>query len=380
MFVLHYATAAPRRLASILGLVLLLAGCASPTARPTPSAPQAEAQPGPTSTVSTDAPVIATVAPAASPLPAQAAAVPTPPAPPTPEPTPSAEVSPSADQPMVEPIAVIVENSPEARPQSGLDKADVVYETLAEGGISRFLAVFTQGDADVLGPVRSLRHYFAFIAADYSASLVHIGASPQGFAWRDALALTKLDESAGDPGVWRIRNRLAPHNAYTSTRADRDLLAARGEQQPGGFGPLVFDPHAPAGDEPAPDLKIQFTPWPYNVSYHWDAETQVYERSMEGRPHRDAVTGQQLGGPTVVVQFAEIDPIAGDGKNRVDINLAGADGRLLVFSQGAVREGRWQKNAPQEPTEWLDAAGQPLTLPPGQVWVEIVPLGARVTW
>jgi Protein of unknown function (DUF3048) N-terminal domain/Protein of unknown function (DUF3048) C-terminal domain len=370
--VLSFVTDPPRRLAChLLGLVLLLAGCASPALQPTPSATQPPAELATATSAPTESP---TAAPAASPT-AEPTAVSQ-----TVEPAPTPEASPISEQPAVQPLAVVVENSADARPQTGLDKADVVYETLAEGGISRFLAVFTQSDAEVLGPVRSLRHYFAFVAADYGASLVHIGASPQGFAWRDALGLSRLDESASDPGVWRARNRAAPHNAYTNTRVDRDLLAARGAQQPGSFGPLVFDPQAPASEEPATDLRIQFTPWPYNVSYHWDPETQVYQRSMEGRPHRDAATGEQLGGPTVVVQFAQIDAIANDPKLRVDINLAGADGQLLVFSQGTMREGRWQKNAPQEPTEWLNTDGRPLSLQPGQVWVEIVPEAARVTW
>ncbi|HYY88485.1 MAG TPA: DUF3048 domain-containing protein [Chloroflexota bacterium] len=278
------------------------------------------------------------------------------------------------------PLAVVVENYIDARPQSGLDQADVVYETLAEGGIARFVAVYLSGDAPVVGPVRSLRHYFAFFAAEYGADLVHIGASPQGFAWRDALGMRELDESAGDPGVWRTRDRLAPHNAYTNTARDRELLVARGAQQGASWGPLHFASEAPAGSEPATTLGVTFRPSPYHVAYQWDASTGRYLRSMEGAPHVDRESRGRLAPTSVVVQFAEIDAIPNDPKNRVDIDLAGASGRLLVFCEGTVREGMWSKAEPGEPTQWLDASGQPIALPAGQVWVEVVPTRAEVTF
>jgi hypothetical protein len=282
-------------------------------------------------------------------------------------------------RPPLSPLAVVVENSPDARPQSGLDRADVVYETLAEGGISRFLSLYLTGDAPVVGPVRSLRHYFAFIAGDYGADLVHIGASPQGFAWRDAMQLGKLDESAGDPGVWRVRNRFAPHNAYTATAADRVFLSANGRQQGGSWGPLRWSPSAPRGDAAAESISIVFRPSPYNVSYTWDAESGHYARTMQGAPHWDAETGERIAPTTVVVQFAEIQPIPGDEKGRVDIDLVGANGRLLIFSDGTQREGSWKKTAPRASTQWLDSDGQTLIIPPGQVWVELVPLTAEVS-
>jgi hypothetical protein len=275
-------------------------------------------------------------------------------------------------------LAVMVENQANARPQSGLPQADVVYECLAEGGISRFVAVFLTGDAPVVGPVRSLRHYFAFLAADYGADLIHIGASPEGFAWRDAMDLGKLDESAGDPGVWRVRYRPVPHNAYTATAADRDFLSARGRQQNHAWGPLRFSPSPPQGDEPASDIAIGFRPWPYRVGYTWDPDSGTYPRSMEGLAHTDAETGDQIAPASVVVQLADVEPIPNDPKLRLDIDLVGASGDLIVFSGGTRRIGSWRKAAPRTPTEWLDEQGEPLVLPPGQVWVEVVPLGSLV--
>jgi len=275
-------------------------------------------------------------------------------------------------------LAVMIENQADARPQTGLTDADVVYEALAEGGITRFVALFLSRDADVVGPVRSLRHYFAFLAADYGADMVHIGASPEGFAWRDAMNMGHLDESAGEPGVWRVRSRPPPHNAYTNTAVDRDLLAARGRQNNRQWGPLRFSEGAPRGPEPAEHLSIAFRPWAYHASYDWDPEQQRYLRAMDGIAHLDAASGAQIAPASVVVQFTNVQAVPNDPKFRLDVDLVGARGDLLVFSGGTERHGTWSKGGARSTSRWLDEDGQPLVLPPGPVWVEIAPLGSAI--
>ena len=99
---------------------------------------------------------------------------------------------------------------------------------------------------------------------------------------------------------------------------------------------------------------------------------------MEGSPHRDAASGEQIAPATVVVQFAEVDPISNDDKLRLEVNLVGGSGDLLVFSNATRREGTWSKGALTDATQWLDHAGQPIVIPPGPVWVEIVPLDSPV--
>jgi hypothetical protein len=278
-------------------------------------------------------------------------------------------------------LAIMIENQADARPQTGLTQADVVYEVLAEGGITRFVALYLSRDASVVGPVRSLRHYFAFLAADYGADVVHIGASPEGFSWRDAMNMGHLDETFGDPGVWRVRTRPPPHNAYTDTSADRGFLEAQApaRQRNRSWGPLLFADQPPRGSVLADHIELGFRPWPYRVDYAWDADEGRYLRSMEGLPHQDADTGEQIAAATVVVQFAEVEPIPNDPKLRLDINLVGGSGQLVVFSQGARREGTWSKGAPRSASVWLDEQGVPLVIPPGPVWVEVVPLESPMT-
>ena len=271
-------------------------------------------------------------------------------------------------------LAVMIENQADARPQTGLDQADVVYEALAEGGITRFIALYLSGDASSVGPVRSLRHYFAFFAAEYGADVVHIGASPEGYAWRDALQMGHLDETFGEPGIRRVGSRPPPHNAYTDTAADRRFLVERGGQQNYSWGPLLFSDGAPLGELQAENISLSFRPWSYRVDYAWNADQARYLRSMEGAPHRDAASGEQIAPATVIVQFAEVDPIPNDPKLRLDVNLAGGGGPLVVFSGGSRRDGTWSKTDPRSASIWLDAGGNPFVIPSGPVWVEVVPL------
>lgn len=276
-------------------------------------------------------------------------------------------------------LAVMIENQADARPQTGLTQADVVYEALAEGGITRFIAIYLSGDASPVGPVRSLRHYFAFFAAEYGADVVHIGASPEGYAWRDAMKMGHLDETFGEPGVWRVGTRPPPHNAYTDTAADRGLLAERGWQQNRSWGPLLFSPNAPSGQLPAESVSLRFRPWAYQVDYAWDAGLGRYLRTMEGAPHLDAESGQQIAPASVVVQFAEVEAIPDDPKYRLDVNLAGSGGDLVVFSGGTRRDGTWSKAEPGSASLWLDAGGNPMLLPPGPIWVEVLPLDSPLS-
>jgi hypothetical protein len=187
-----------------------------------------------------------------------------------------------------------------------------------------------------------------------------------------------LDEAANDPGVWRVRARRPPHNAYTATAPDREFLRARGRQRNRQWGPLRFATEAPLGSGVAEHVSVRFRPWPYQVDYTWDPEQARYLRFMEGQPHLDAETGDQISAASVVVQFTAVEAVPNDPKLRLDMNLAGGDGELLVFSGGHQRAGTWSKAAPRTSTRWLDEDGAPLVIPHGQVWVEVVPLGSAI--
>ncbi len=293
---------------------------------------------------------------------------------PTPEPT--ATPLPVPTGPFY-PVAVMVENMVDARPQSGLSKADIVYEALVEGGISRFMAIYVDGKADVIGPVRSARHYYVYLAAEYNAPYVHIGASPQGYAALDATKLINLDETYGDPGFWRDKSRWAPHNAYTSTDLIRSSLEKVAKVTPGSLAGFQFrsDPKPIQGPE-AKGLSIQYAP-DYRVEYRYSPEDKLYRRFMDGLPHKDADSGEQVAPRNLVVQYVSAWVI--DDVGRLDMKQVG-DGKALYFRDGVVTEGSWHKASYGNVTEWYDAEGNPVLMNPGKIWVQIVPPGTEVDY
>ena len=193
----------------------------------------------------------------------------------------------------------MIDNINEARPHFGLADADVIYEAPAEAGIPRLMPIFLRagGEAQSIGPVRSTRHYFVYLANEYRAPLVHIGASPQGFDALSATGLPDVDEARGDGGFSRDRNRQAPHNAFVSTTSIRDVLRQRGGPDQGHARSARLRRLRP-GQEPATTVKIPYPgPEGYSVEYDYDADQTTLQahhgrlappRRLDRRPvHRD---------------------------------------------------------------------------------------------
>jgi hypothetical protein len=276
------------------------------------------------------------------------------------------------------PVAVMIENAPDARPQSGLASADVVYEALAEGGISRFMAVYLAGSAPVVGPVRSARHYFVNLAAEFGASLVHIGASPLGYDALHGFGMRDLDETFGQPGFWRSRARWAPHNAYTSIPGAREALDGRAPGVAGSWAGFTFkDPARQYDGPPAPQISLEYRPWGYRVEYRYDAASGRYARFMEGAPHRDAESSAQLQAANVAVMWVSAWVI--DGAGRLDMDQVGS-ARAVYFVDGVAVEGTWRKETPGEITRFLDRDGNPVRFNPGPIWVQLIAYEGQVTY
>jgi hypothetical protein len=278
------------------------------------------------------------------------------------------------------PIAVMVENAIDARPQIGLDQADVVYEALAEGGISRFLALYLSREADIVGPVRSTRHYFVYTAAEYNPTLVHVGASPLGYAALGATGIRNVNESYGDPGIWRSLNRFAPHNAYTSTNWARAVADDKGAGGPGSWGPLLFkDPDEWSIGQYVDRIGIRYPPiGSYDVDYQYDFDTNRYLRIMDGFRHRDQATGEQLAASSLVIQVVPDEVI--DREGRLDLAQLG-EGQAYFFQDGVMFEGVWTKASYGSTTLFWDTAGNRVRLNAGgTVWIQLVPPRARLSF
>lgn len=279
-------------------------------------------------------------------------------------------------------IAVMFDNlSPDARPQSGLNAASLVFETLAEGGITRFMAVYDEWDAPTVGPVRSTRIYFNSWAAGLGVIFGHDGGNVD--ALRQLPALTGIaDVDAGRAGgpYYRIGSRLAPHNEYTSTGRLRRYVAAAGGSTSGAPPSLPFKDDAPLGQRPASfTLNVQFSYGDYNVTWRYDRTTNQYLRFMGGAPHVEATTGKQLTARNVVVMMArettDPDPFT---PGSIAIQTVGT-GPVTVYRDGQAVPGVWSKNSVAAPLRWLDPSGTPIPLNRGTTWIEVVPAGNAVT-
>lgn len=283
------------------------------------------------------------------------------------------------------PLAVMIENDPAARPQSGFNKADLVYEAVSEGGITRFMAVFWRNEAERIEAIRSARIYYIHWAAELGAVYVHWGQVEDPGPVDVWPVLSRLNMRVlnglfqGEAVGYRDPNRVAPHNVYSDT----GLLWSTA--QGAGFnGPPTLEPWQFKGDTPgnasrlaAPAIDIPFTSAGSNFAVRWeyDPASNGYLRSMGGIPHTDGVTGERLAARNVAVQFAVLRPSGVKAYNIIDTV---GTGQAVVFQDGVAIAGTWRKDSEAGRTRFYDAAGAEITFNRGTTWIEVVPADSSV--
>ena len=330
------------------------------------------------------------IAPSPTPPDASASAPPTQ----TPEPTPTPPVywplrgtlAPSADAIHKRPVLVRIPNDTAARPQSGLSKADMVWELLAEGGITRYMAVFQSEEVDQIGPIRSARLSDLHYAPMLRGILAHVGASTVVLS-RVRAAAAKGEFIDADQFLYgdyytRVTFRAAPQNVYTSTQRIRQAAKAAGD-----LG-NVDVPALPIARNVEPVTERTGTSFsiPYlgamAVRYSYDARADGYTRVQAGVTTTDATTGKAVVAANVVVIFTDITPQPGiiedsNGSLSLEIRSTGT-GKVVIFRNGARLEGTWSRSGNDGYT-FADLAGLPLSLVPGQTWVHVIPNDWTVT-
>jgi hypothetical protein len=270
------------------------------------------------------------------------------------------------------PLAVMVENHPDARPQTGLERADVVYEAPAEFGIPRFLALYVNEEVETLGPVRSARPYYVAWASEYDPVYIHAGGSPQALNWLEQLGMDSVD-AIRDPvgGFERTTDRVAPHNLYMDTAEVRESLKGETRMTGGSWGGLRFGERPTVGTADGARVALTY-PTGYRVAYAYDERSGRYLREMDGKPHLDRETKEQLGADVVIVQSVRFWEIEGDRYGRLEAGVQD-EGSALIFQDGRMIQGRWSKDKRDTPTSYTDAEGRPVTLKEGAVWIQILP-------
>jgi len=305
---------------------------------------------------------------------------------PTPVPTPVTKLSPLTGLPVAPELAdrpvsaVVIENHPDARPQSGLSDAGVVYEANAEGGITRFIAFFLENRPATLGPVRSLRTYFVDWALEFGAPAAHAGGNADALDLVSPLGMKDLNAlSFASSGFYRTTDRVAPHNLYTSSDKMDALLSKYGFNKSASFTPSPRKPDAPNPTPPHPNIHIDFSYAGYQVDYKYDSTTNDYARSLAGAPHIDRNTGKQIHVKNVVVEMMPTSyGVTRIGESTVIMQTVGS-GQGWVMRDGDVVPVTWKKDSHSARTQLIDATGHDVPLDAGNTWYSIVPVGKTVS-
>ncbi len=300
------------------------------------------------------------------------------------------------------PLAVMIENHVESRPQSGLSYSDVVYEAVAEGGITRFMAVFycNLSDAQV-GPIRSARTYFLDWVSEYDALYAHVGgANSPGPANAlgqiidyDIKALNQF--GIGFPTFWRDYQRLdrpvaTEHTMYSTTQKLWEIGAKRGwaaEDSLGNIWDVKFTPWLFKDDQAnsGTTAKITVNFWDnkgdYQVELNYDSACNCYKRKNGGIDHMDLDNNRHLSPKNVVVQFMR-ESRANDGyeENAHLIYTNKGTGKALIFQDGKAIEGTWVKPTRISREKFIEKQGKEIEFNKGQIWIQTVPEGSEVSY
>ena len=269
--------------------------------------------------------------------------------------------------------AVMIENSQDARPQAGLNQAGVVFEAIAEGGITRFLTLFQDTEPDYIGPVRSVRPYYIQWLMGFDAGVAHVGGSAEALKMLRDLGVKDLDQFANPGPYRRVSNRFAPHNMYSNVITLRELQTKKGYTST--YTGFVRKAEAKSAAPNATSIDFNISSALYNPHYDYDPTTNSYKRSEGGKPHTDERSAGQLS-PKVVIAL-----VMGQGRNGVytTYNTIGS-GQAFVFQDGIVIPGTWHKADNKTQFTFTDAAGAELKLNPGQTWLSVVGGAERVMY
>jgi hypothetical protein len=273
-------------------------------------------------------------------------------------------------------LAVKIENSPEARPQAGLEEADLVWEEIVEGGISRYIAVWNSSIPEEIGPIRSIRPMDGNIVGPLHGLMVCSGGKSHFLATaRDAeLQLVTMD--GGDPGFYRVKTRPAPHNVYADpadflTQADGEHSAQPESQFE--FAATAGAATAATSGKDAPVVALAMSAAAH-PTWTWDEPAGTWLRS-EGDVAAESVAGVRLSAANVVAMTVDIRTAQGrdPAGNSIPESIVIGEGDGFVASAGKIVDIRWSKESATAIPVITDDAGGPVTLAPGTTWVELVP-------
>jgi hypothetical protein len=276
-------------------------------------------------------------------------------------------------------LSIKVDNTRRARPQAGLNDADLVHEELVEGGLTRLLVTYHSKDADEVAPVRSVRPVDGPLLRQFGGGLFAFSGGAAGVVnrVRPASGATFVGPGQAPEAYRRAGDRPAPYNVVTGTAA---LYEAGRRLDPGLRPPppfLTFAEEPPAGGRPVQQVALRFSP-SSRAAWRWDAGGERFVRQQDGTPARlaggEPVTTDNVLVLRVAIRLDENRDVLG---NRTPDPVVVGSGRAWLLRDGRVVTGTWRRASAAQPLRVLGQDGQPLALRPGRTWVELLPAGER---
>jgi hypothetical protein len=266
-------------------------------------------------------------------------------------------------------LTVKVENTHAAYPQIGVAAADVVYEEVVEGGITRLLAIYNSQVPPTVGPIRSVRRTDQSVVTPVGGIFVYSGGAAYAIQSIETAPVTLVDETRAGSAMFRVHSRIKPHNLFGRAA---QLFAFGAKPVP---PPPLFSYRA-ANQAPGGVAATQFHVGlgsGFGVSYAYNATTSTWGRTVDD-PSVEAATPENP--RNVIVMF--VDYVGGVGVIGSEANLVGS-GNATVFTGGHRVDGRWLRPDRAKPARFVDATGKTIGLTPGQTWVELAPTGTPVS-
>jgi len=274
------------------------------------------------------------------------------------------------------PVAVMIDNDPNGRPPAGLARANVVYEAKAESGITRYLAIFADGQTlDKIGPVRSARPYYIDWAQGYNALYVHVGGSPEALARLQKEPTVNLNEFYQGNYFWRANDYAAPHNVFTSSTNINQYLVKMNLSN-GDYDGWLYKDEAELKARATSDMAVNFSVYDFLAHWRYDKEKNEYARYLAGVPHQDASLAypRQTDGTPIIAKNIIIMKVSArviDSELRRKMDTIGS-GKAWYCLDGGCNIGKWRKENKQSREKIYDEGGEEIKFNAGTTWIEVV--------
>lgn len=287
------------------------------------------------------------------------------------------------------PVAVMIDNNVNAWPQYSINKAYIVYEIIVEGQETRLMALFKNTDVDMVGPIRSSRHYFLDYALENDAIYAHLGWSPQAKKDISSLGINNINGQTYDTGAartatskyWREQSRNAPHNAFTSIASLITISNDKGYRTTSDVKSVLNYVSDDVNLENG--LNASKVSIPYSnsniVKYEYNSEIGKYERYSKGIKQKDGSTGDDVVVKNIIITFAKNYPISStDTKGRQQVDDVGTLDGYYITNGKAIKI-KCEKSSRSAQTVYKDLNGKEIEVNDGNTFIQICPINASVS-